>query len=319
MIPKIERKLLVLMCAVLCIASLLISHTASADTLDLDLSSGTTYFEVNQDITVELEDDGYDNASIAFEATNNDEGPFELEKSGSTWSYDWKPEESGQYTIKLYVNGNLTSCDPDKITVYHEGYSAELETPWFLIFLIPGVIVLGIIMPITYLIAKKREKEAPPSAARSDRSEIPQTPPPFRAYKGSEPYVFVSYAHYDKAIIYKELEWLKKEGVHIWYDEGIPPSSEWPAEIERAILNCCVFMVFISPDAIASRHVRDELHFALKKQKTIIPVKIRDTRLEGTGLDMQMGRINFIGLEESNFRQKVLELLKAEANRKLNT
>ena len=38
---------------------------------------------------------------------------------------------------------------------------------------------------------------------------------PLPAYEGSEPYVFVCYAHEDKAIVYKEIRWLQDRGVKI--------------------------------------------------------------------------------------------------------
>ena len=317
--PPTKPKLLVPMCAVLCVALLLITQTANADTLDLDISSETTYFEANQDITVELEDDGYNNASIAFESTNNDEGPFELEKSGSTWSYDWTPEESGQYTIKLYVNGNVTSCDPDKITVYHEGYSAELETPWFFIFLIPGLVILGIIMAVAYLITKKKQKEASPGARRPVHSKITQPPPPFRPYRGPEPYVFVSYSHKDSERVHKVLKWLYEEGIHVWYDERISPGSEWAAEIENAILNCCVFMVFISPNSIQSGYVKKEINLAMSEDIPRIIIDLEETELkEGTGLRFQLGSYQILKLTDGNFKSKVLQQIRAEINKNLN-
>ena len=44
---------------------------------------------------------------------------------------------------------------------------------------------------------------------------------PFPAYKGDEPYIFVSYAHNDAGQVYSELSWLHDLGFNIWYDEGI--------------------------------------------------------------------------------------------------
>ncbi len=49
---------------------------------------------------------------------------------------------------------------------------------------------------------------------------------PFPAYEGSEPYIFVSYSHEDAAAVYPEIEWLRQQGVNIWYDEGISPGHQ---------------------------------------------------------------------------------------------
>jgi hypothetical protein len=63
-------------------------------------------------------------------------------------------------------------------------------------------------------------------------------PIPFEAYKGSDPYIFVSYAHRDAEIVYPELKTLQDHGYRVWYDEGIDPGNEWPREIASAIKQC---------------------------------------------------------------------------------
>ena len=54
---------------------------------------------------------------------------------------------------------------------------------------------------------------------------------PYEAYKGSDPYIFVSYAHRESATVYPELVWLKEQGCNVWYDEGIEAGTEWHEEI----------------------------------------------------------------------------------------
>ncbi len=57
---------------------------------------------------------------------------------------------------------------------------------------------------------------------------------PFPAYRGDEPYIFVSYAHTDTASVYPEIARLTGQGFNIWYDEGISPGTVWRDELERA-------------------------------------------------------------------------------------
>jgi len=52
------------------------------------------------------------------------------------------------------------------------------------------------------------------------------TRPPFEAYQGQDPYIFVSYAHKDAAAVFGELERLRAMGCRVWYDEGIDPGNE---------------------------------------------------------------------------------------------
>ncbi|MEW6350178.1 MAG: toll/interleukin-1 receptor domain-containing protein [Thermodesulfobacteriota bacterium] len=103
--------------------------------------------------------------------------------------------------------------------------------------------------------------------------------PPFPAYLRDEPFVFVSYAHVDKAQVYPEIKRLHDFGSRIWYDGGIPPGKDWPATIERTIRRCELFLVFVSPRAFASENVKDELHIAFEAQKPILAIHLEHTDL----------------------------------------
>lgn len=116
---------------------------------------------------------------------------------------------------------------------------------------------------------------------------------PFDAYQGKEPYIFVSYAHKDRDIVYNEIKRLHEEGYRIWYDEGIQPSNEWSEEIAVAINNCLAFLVFISPQSIESVNVCNEINYALRKKKKFIAIHIVETILP-PGLELQMGSIQAI-------------------------
>ena len=56
---------------------------------------------------------------------------------------------------------------------------------------------------------------------------------PFPAYRGSDAYVFVCYAHSDAGTVYADLVELDSNGVNIWYDEGIPAGSSWRGEVSK--------------------------------------------------------------------------------------
>ena len=57
------------------------------------------------------------------------------------------------------------------------------------------------------------------------------------AYKGSEKYIFVSYAHKDSEQVFPIMKMLKSRGYRIWYDEGIVPGSEWTDHIAKRLNN----------------------------------------------------------------------------------
>jgi len=116
---------------------------------------------------------------------------------------------------------------------------------------------------------------------------------PFEAYTGDEPYIFISYAHRDGAVVYPEILYLHNLGFRIWYDEGIEPGNEWPEEVARALEGAAYFIVFISPSAVGSRNVRNEINFALNNDKQFLAIYIEQTKLP-SGLGLQMGSIQTI-------------------------
>lgn len=102
---------------------------------------------------------------------------------------------------------------------------------------------------------------------------------PFPAYRGDEPYVFVSYAHDDAEVVYTELRWLKQVGFNIWYDEGIKAGTEWREELAQAIQNCAALLFYVSPGSVNSSHCIRELNFALDEGKPHLAVHLEPTEL----------------------------------------
>jgi hypothetical protein len=134
---------------------------------------------------------------------------------------------------------------------------------------------------------------------------------PFEAYHGERPYLFVSYSHQDKPLVYPIIKRLHKEKVRIWYDEGIPPSGKWIENIASTLKACEMFLIFITPNAVASKHVRNELYFANKNDKKTFPIYLVETDLPDE-LDIQIGRFQALFkylMNEKVFWKKLLEQL----------
>ena len=129
------------------------------------------------------------------------------------------------------------------------------------------------------------------------------TPVPFEAYSGEGSYTFVSYAHADKAFVYECMDWLRKQGVDMWYDEGIAPAGEWVEEIASAIKGSKLFVVFISPDAVESRYVRSEVGYALSLDKDSLSIYLKETDLPA-GLDLCLQPFQSIQTSDNDWRKK---------------
>ena len=88
---------------------------------------------------------------------------------------------------------------------------------------------------------------------------------PFKAYEGDEPYVFVSYAHVDKAQVFPLIGQLHDKGYRIWYDEGIDPGTEFSDNIATHLKGASSMLLFVTPQSIARDFVKDEIFYALEK------------------------------------------------------
>jgi tetratricopeptide (TPR) repeat protein len=102
---------------------------------------------------------------------------------------------------------------------------------------------------------------------------------PFSSYKGSEPYIFVCYAHSDSDTVYVDLKELHGAGIKFWYDEGIQAGSVWRAEIASSIKAATKFIFFISEASLKSAHCLREVDYALNNDIEVIPVYLDDCSL----------------------------------------
>ncbi len=130
---------------------------------------------------------------------------------------------------------------------------------------------------------------------------------PFRAYSGTEPYVFVCYAHKDSDGVYADLTQIHNQGLHLWYDEGISAGSSWRGDIATAIKGAAKFLFYISESSLASSHCLREVDYALSNDIEIIPVYLDDSGLPGE-LDLVLNRVQALFREtDDEYMQHLLE------------
>ncbi|MFX0063865.1 MAG: PAS domain S-box protein [Candidatus Hermodarchaeota archaeon] len=134
---------------------------------------------------------------------------------------------------------------------------------------------------------------------------------PFKAYSGSDPFIFVSYSHNDKDRVYPEIKRLYDAGYRVWYDEGIPPITDWSEEIARGIENCVFFLVFISLNAVNSIHVKNEIYYALNEKKKPLLIYLEAVDLP-RGLKFRLGSLQAImkfQMLNPIYYQKLIEVI----------
>ena len=112
-------------------------------------------------------------------------------------------------------------------------------------------------------------------------------------YKGSKPYIFVSYAHLDMDEAMTIVSELIDRGYRIWYDEGIDPGTEWDENIATHIENSSMFIALMSNNYLDSTNCKDELNFARDLELKRILVYLENVTLPG-GMRMRLSRLQAI-------------------------
>jgi TPR repeat protein len=87
------------------------------------------------------------------------------------------------------------------------------------------------------------------------------------------PSAFVSYSREDSEFALRLAQDLKAAGANVWLDQlELMPGHPWDNAIEDALLAAPLMLVVLSPTSVKSENVRDEISYALKQGKTVIPV-----------------------------------------------
>jgi hypothetical protein len=92
--------------------------------------------------------------------------------------------------------------------------------------------------------------------------------------------LFISYSSRDRDVANLVKQSLEAAGYIAWIDHvSIQGGKLWFAEIARAIHNCDICILLVSPDSVESKFVLDEVALAREKKKIVIPLIIRSTRI----------------------------------------
>lgn len=105
------------------------------------------------------------------------------------------------------------------------------------------------------------------------------------SYQGDENYVFVSYAHKDKDLVYPLIRTMQENGYNVWFDEDITPASEFTEYIAENLLRSAFFIAMITPQYLASHYCRHELSFACNLNKKRLLIYLEEVTLT-PGLQM---------------------------------
>ena len=123
----------------------------------------------------------------------------------------------------------------------------------------------------------------------------------FDTEKEEGEYIFASYSHKDAADVVPELERFHDGGYNIWYDEGIFGGTKWKEYIGKNLIGSSLFVVFISPNSMASDNVKTEIAIAKDAGIPIIPIFLEFIELD---LDMKYDLILYQGILKFEMTEK---------------
>ena len=128
-----------------------------------------------------------------------------------------------------------------------------------------------------------------------EKKTIYNTKPPI--YSGKDDYVFISYSHLDKEIVYKDLWDLSEYGINIWYDDGISAGEMWNSVVESKIKDdkCKFVIFFVSSQTIISSAIRREMDIVKANKKSFCTVNISNESMPALiGKALSQKKYNFL-------------------------
>lgn len=133
-------------------------------------------------------------------------------------------------------------------------------------------------------------------------------------YSGSDEYVFVSYSHVDKNVVFPILEKLQRSGCRVWYDEGIKGGENWRKILASKIESekCVNFLIFSSKSSTASVHVCAEINAALNCEKSIITLRLDEAKFT-LDLEMYLQSLHTLDNQGTGFERKLIESIDRRA------
>ena len=110
---------------------------------------------------------------------------------------------------------------------------------------------------------------------------------------------FISYSRTNKEFATKLTKGLRTEGFPVWFDLlDIPTGARWDDEVEKALRECSIFLVILTPASIASENVKDEIGYAIDHGKRILPVLLEDC-----DVPLRLRRFQYVDFTTKSFEE----------------
>jgi hypothetical protein len=113
----------------------------------------------------------------------------------------------------------------------------------------------------------------------------------------NQEFAFISYSRANKDFATRLAKGLRSAGYPIWFDlMDIPTGARWDDTVEKALRECSIFMIILTPASIASENVKDEIGYAIDHGKRILPVL-----LESCEVPLRLRRFQYVDFTAKSF------------------
>lgn len=127
--------------------------------------------------------------------------------------------------------------------------------------------------------------------------------------------IFISYSRRDIDTAEKIVSALSENKLDTWIDwRNIPKGEDWQQEIYRGIEEAETFLFLVSPDSVKSEPCNKEIEHAIRNNKRIIPIVIRDAKVreftdQRSGKEISRRNWIFCRDEKGDFRKAIEETI----------
>ena len=97
--------------------------------------------------------------------------------------------------------------------------------------------------------------------------------------------IFISYSHQERQLCEHIASCFPEESFSVWFDRGLRPGEVYRKRIAQVIKDTDYFLILISPASVCSEWVLDELEYAKKLHKRILPIWAAETEMVATPED----------------------------------
>jgi hypothetical protein len=112
---------------------------------------------------------------------------------------------------------------------------------------------------------------------------------------------FISYSRINQEFALKLARELRASKFAVWLDQlDIPTGARWDNELEKALNECEIFLVILTPASITSENVKDEIGFAIDHGKHILPVLLDECEIP-----LRLRRLQYVDFTKKKFSEGI--------------